>query len=168
MATNDPGLKPIEDELGRIEESAKYSAESQFVQAKIWRLVNLVLGIPAATLAAVAGATGLASTAGRTPAAIMALVAAGLGAVMTTLNAGRRAEQAHVSANAYRMLQNDARVAKNIDLHGSSVDQARSGLSELMGRQADISKAAEIPFRIAYWLGKRNIRRGGTEYQVGG
>jgi len=50
---------------------------------------------------AVAGATALAATAGRVAAGILALCAAGLGAVMTTLNAARRAEQAHVAGNDY-------------------------------------------------------------------
>jgi hypothetical protein len=96
----DQRRKAIADELARIEEGAEYSSNSQFEQAKLWRGTNLVLGVPAAVLAAVAGATALATTAGRVAAGILALCAAGLGAVMTTLNAARRAEQAHVSGNA--------------------------------------------------------------------
>jgi hypothetical protein len=108
-AVEDQQRKAIEDELLRIEEGATYSAQSQFEQAKLWRGTNLVLGVPAAALAGVAGATALASTTGRVTAGILALCAAGFGAVMTTLNAARRADQAHVSSNAYLGLRNDAR-----------------------------------------------------------
>lgn len=45
----------IEDELRRLEESAMYSGQIQFEETKIWRRVNLTLGIPASVLAAVAG-----------------------------------------------------------------------------------------------------------------
>jgi hypothetical protein len=44
---------------------------------KFWQAIDVVFGLLAATLAAVAGAAGLASTAGRVPAAILALCAAG-------------------------------------------------------------------------------------------
>jgi hypothetical protein len=40
--------------------------------------VNLVFGVPAAVLAAIAGGAGLAGVAGRVSAAVMALVSAGL------------------------------------------------------------------------------------------
>src|SRR5437879_2857865 len=105
----------IEKELRRIEEAALYSGQSQFQQAKIWRTVNIGLGAPASILAAVSAGTGLASAGARTLAAVLALIAAGLGAVMTTLNSNRRAEQLHISANAYLKLQNDARVARTIE-----------------------------------------------------
>lgn len=100
VTVDDQQRNAISTELARIEEGAEYSSNSQFEQAKLWRGTNLVLGVPAAVLAAVAGATALASTAGRVAAGILALCAAGLGAVMTTLNAARRAEQAHVAGNA--------------------------------------------------------------------
>ena len=45
--------QPISKELSRIEETAMLSARSQFEQAKYWRAVNLVLGVPAAVLARV-------------------------------------------------------------------------------------------------------------------
>jgi hypothetical protein len=34
----------IADELSRLEESAKFSAQSQLEQAKFWRATNLVIG----------------------------------------------------------------------------------------------------------------------------
>jgi hypothetical protein len=162
----DQQRQAIADELQRIEEGAEYSSNSQFEQAKLWRGTNLALGVPAAVLAAVAGGTALASTAGRVVAGILALCAAGLGAVMTTLNAARRAEQAHVAGNAYLGLRNDARRLRTIDLPGQAIDEARQTLEELTGREMEINNGAPIPARLAFWLGRRNIARGGTTYHV--
>src|SRR3954462_6221857 len=102
----------IEDELRRLEESAMYSAQIQFEQAKRWRGVNLMLGIPASALAAVSGATALASTTGRVAAGIIALVAAGFGGILTTVNASHRTTQASAAANAYLEIQTAARQAR--------------------------------------------------------
>lgn len=156
----------IAAELQRIEEGAEYSSNSQFEQAKLWRGTNLALGVPAAVLAAVAGGTALAATTGRVVAGILALCAAGFGAVMTTLNAARRAEQAHVAGNAYLGLRNDARRLRTIDLPGLPIEEARQVLEELTGRETEINNGAPIPSRLAFWLGRRNIARGGTTYRV--
>jgi hypothetical protein len=51
-----------------------------------WGRTYYILGLPAAVLAGIAGAVGLATTAGRIPAAIIALVAAALTAAVTFLN----------------------------------------------------------------------------------
>lgn len=162
----DQQRKAIADELERMEEGAEYSSNSQFEQAKLWRGTNLALGVPAAVLAAVAGGTALAAAAGRIVAGILALCAAGLGAVMTTLNAARRAEQAHVAGNAYLGLRNDARRLRTIDLPAMAIEEARQTLEELTGRETEINNGAPIPSRLAFWLGRRNIARGGTTYRV--
>lgn len=54
-------LIPIGQEVHRIHESAMWSAQGKFELMKLWRLMNLLLGVPAATLAAVSGGTGLAA-----------------------------------------------------------------------------------------------------------
>jgi len=97
--------KAIEVELQRIEESAKYSAQIQFEQTKQWRGINLVLGIPASVLAAVAGATALAATAGAFWSGVMALAAAAFGAILTTVNASPRMNQASAAAYAYLVVR---------------------------------------------------------------
>ncbi len=51
----------LRDELDRLEESAMFSSQAQFEQAKHWRRVNYVLGIPATGLAAANGGTELAT-----------------------------------------------------------------------------------------------------------
>jgi hypothetical protein len=156
----------VSEELQRIEESATDSGTSQFEQAAQWRGVNLMLGVPASVLAAIAGATGLATTTNRVVAGALALAAAGFGAILTVINAAQRMAQANNAANAYRQLQTDARQARLVDLPWISEDEARALLSELTARRDEINKSAEPPNRIAWWRARRSHRRGSQSYAV--
>jgi hypothetical protein len=159
-------LDAIRHELERIEESAKWSAQGQFSQAKQWRFVNLTFGVPASALAALAGGTALASAAGRVPAGVIALISAALGAVLTTLNASRRANQASSAANAYLEIQTAARQARLIDLTSQDFEEARAVLGELTARRDEQNKTAEPPNRFAYRAAGRNLSKGGQTYAV--
>lgn len=156
----------ISKESERIEESSKFSAQAQFAQAKLWRGVNLLVGVPAAVLAALAGASGLASATNRYTAAYLALAAAGFGALLTVLNANRRMQQAHAAANAYLEIQTAARQLRLIDLPNLTYDDARSELQELTARRDEINKTADIPAWIAYVLGKAQIKKGRQDYEI--
>jgi hypothetical protein len=162
----DDSADPISVELRRIEESALYSSQSQFSSAKYWRGLNLALGIPAATLAAIAGTTVLADAISTHAAAAIALIAAAMTAVMTTLNAAQRAEQSRVAANAYLALQADARVLRSIDLPRLEADEQRRQLDELITRRNTINDASPIPAFFSYWLGRRNVEMGRQAYEV--
>lgn len=156
----------IADELERLEESAKYSAQSQFEQAKRWRVINLWLGVPASGLAAIAGATALVTAAGRVIAGLVALTSAVLGAILTTINASHRMNQAAAAANAYLEIQTAARQAREIDLPSWTMEEARSALAELTARRDEQNKTAEPPSQRAYLRGKANIEGGGQTYGV--
>ncbi len=154
------------DELERLEESAMLSAQMQFEQTKQWRGVNLGLGVPASVLAAVSGATALASTAGRITAGILALAAAGFGAILTTVNASHRMNQAAAAANAYLEIQTAARQARQIDLPDWPLDEARNALAELTARRDEQNKTAEPPNRRSYRRARANLEVGGQTYSV--
>ncbi|MFD8395553.1 SLATT domain-containing protein [Streptomyces sp. NPDC059680] len=156
----------LSKEAKRVEESAMWSGQGQFEQAKIWRGTNLSLGTPATALAAIAGAATLASTAGRYWAAVAALSAAALSAVMTSLGLARRIEQAQTAANAYLALQQDARVFYDIDLPAMEYGEARAALGELIARQQEVNKSAPIPTKRAYRRARKNIEGGGQNYNV--
>lgn len=156
----------LDTELQRLEESAMYSAQIQFESAKQWRSVNLVLGLPASVLAALAGATALASTTGRIVAGVLALAAAGFGAILTTVNASHRTNQASAAANAYLEIQGAARQARTIDLPYQQVDEARAVLAEITARRDEQNRTAEVPSRRAYRKAKKNIEAGGQSYAV--
>ena len=156
----------ISDELSRLEESARWSAQGQFEQAKQWRGINLLLGIPASILAAISGATALATTAGRLAAGILALAAAAFGAVLTTTNAAHRSNRASSSANAYLEIQTAARQLRLIDLPNLSVEDARTELAALTSRRDEQNRTAEAVNRFAYRRAAKNLDRGGQDYSV--
>ncbi len=156
----------IEQELLRIEESATWSAQAQFEQAKQWRGVNLMLGLPASVLAAVSGATALASTTGRFVAGVLALAAAAFGAVLTTVNASHRTSQASAAANTYLEIQTAARQLRTVDLPYLTIEEARAALAELTARRDEQNKTAEPPNRWAYRRARKNIGAGGQDYAV--
>jgi hypothetical protein len=78
---------------------------------KRWARAYYLLGLPAAVLATIAGAAGLASAAGRIPAAIVALAAAGLATAATFLNSNENKQQNGKLSAAWQELADDVRLA---------------------------------------------------------
>lgn len=156
----------LERELFRLEERAMYSSQAQFEQSKLWRGVNLIIGGPAAIIAAISAATGLATVANRVLAAYLALIAAGLGALATILNSNRRSEKSHEDANTYLEIQTIARQTRKIDLPLMSYEEARKKLDELSNMIDETNKGADLPSFYAYWRCKRNIKKGRQEYLI--
>jgi hypothetical protein len=66
-------------EMHRLHESCLYSCQGQFELGKQWRLNYLLLGVPAAILAAVSGSLGLAQDEKTLLPSVLALMAADLG-----------------------------------------------------------------------------------------
>jgi hypothetical protein len=75
--------------------------------ASRWDRLGLALGLPSALLAGVAGAAGLATTAGRVPAAIMSLCVAALAGVGSFLNCDKRANEARRRAAMWQSVVTD-------------------------------------------------------------
>ena len=159
-------LAPIAREVHRLHESLKWSSQLQFEQMKLWRTMNILLGTPAAVLAAIAGGTGLASDGPATVPSVLALVAAGFGAALTTLNPSRRVSQAQASANAYLELQTQARQLLTIDLIQTIATDAREQLASLTVRRDEVNKTADPPGAYARWRAVRNLEAGGQAYEV--
>ncbi|HEU5403156.1 MAG TPA: SLATT domain-containing protein [Terriglobales bacterium] len=157
--------RTIATEAERIHESALYSAQGQFEQAKLWRLVNLLFGVPAAVLAAVSGGTSLSGHLGPLV-GILALTAAALSATMTTVNASRRMTSAQASGSAYLQLQTAARQFLSIDLTTMSYEDARETLRNLTNTRDELNKTADPPSRLAYKRSTKNIANGGQSYAV--
>ncbi len=162
----DPALRPIHDEARRLEESAMYSAQGQFERAKFWRGLNLSLGVGAALLAAVSGVVGLASDKTRILSGVLALIAAGIVSILTTVNPDRRHSQAAAAANAYLAVQTTARQLAAVDLARLDYDAARVQLAELTARRDEINKTADMPSRRAYRRALANVARGGQSYSL--
>jgi CheY-like chemotaxis protein len=157
----------ISRQLSKIEEAVTWSAQGQLEAAKLWRTANLYVGAPAALLAAAAGVTVLASTTGRMAAGIVAIAAAGLGAVATILNAPKRAEIAESAGNKYLAIQQDASIAREVDLPRQGVEEARLALHKLAARRQEVNAGVTAIPRLAYRRARRYIEgEGGQTYQA--
>lgn len=159
-------LDEIRKEAERVHESAMSSAQTQFEYAKSWRRVDRWLGGLSALLAAVAGATGLSEVASARGAGLIALVAAGIGAVAATIGAPKTKDRAHSSANAFLAVQQDARIFINVDLPQLEAEEAREQLETLVARLQELNATAEIPSAKAWNQAKQAIDSGGQQYQI--
>lgn len=160
-------MQPIAAEVDRIHESALWSAQGQFEQMKLWRAMNMVLGVPASVLAAIAGGTGLAADGKTSLPGVVALVAAGFGAALTALNPSRRVSSAQAAANAYLGIQTTARQLLTIRLLTATQEEALDELATLTARRDDVTATADPPSTYAYWRSRRNIEKtGGQSYET--
>lgn len=158
--------KDIVKEVKRIHEAVMWSAQSQFEQAKMWSTRNTLIGVPSSGLAAIAGIGGLADLFGNVWTGALAITAAFLTAIMTTLNYSKKIDQAHASANAYLALQQDARIFIEVDSKKNKIDDLREELAKLVARQQEINNTAHIPSPTARNKSEKNINDGRQRYEV--
>jgi hypothetical protein len=156
----------ISEEFQRIEEDASYSSQAQFEMSKFWRLWHWLLGIPAAALAAIAGFTSLASVTGRIPGAILALIAAVMGGLLTTVEPNKRVRQSQTAGVAYNEVRVDARQARLVDLPSAPLQEARIQLRELTEQKHRVDRVAEPPNSYAFWRARQNIQRGRLQHAI--
>jgi hypothetical protein len=161
-----PSKDKLREEAQRVHESAMLSAQNQFEYSKTWRRVDRWLGGAAAIFAAVSAAGGLSEVLSAKWAGLVALVAAGLGAVATSLGAPKAKDRAHSSANALLALQQDSRIFLNIDLDVLTEDEAREQLRTLVARQQELNATAEIPSGRVWKKAKKNVAEGQQIYEV--
>ena len=138
-----------------IQRQTHHIARMQHVQSRIWWTVNLIIGLPAAGIAAAAGGLALSGASRAGLVGVLALVSATLGSFQTILGAQRRQANAERCGNAYLEIRNSARRLVRIDLPRMSYDDARRTLEELSCRQEEINRAADPPSFLAMRRGKK-------------
>jgi hypothetical protein len=153
-------------EAERVHETALSASETQFEHAKRWRRVDRLIGAIAAFLAAIAGVGGLSQIISARWAGLVAIMAAGVGAVGASLGASQTKEKAGVSANAYRTLQQDARIFINIDLPSLTKEEASKRLQRLVETQQQLNREADIPSAKAWSSAKENLAGGAQEFKA--
>ncbi|MFF8788688.1 hypothetical protein [Streptomyces sp. NPDC015125] len=115
LSRNEPSIRP-RAEVERLGDEATRQKDLAHRRAEFWVKADIALGFPAALLAGVSGAAGLASADARVPAALVALTAAGFAAGAGFLRsdsrrlANKRARQAWalVEARARMKLAQDS------------------------------------------------------------
>jgi hypothetical protein len=81
------------------------------IRSQLWAYTDVTLGFPAALLAGVSGAAGLATAEARVPAAVLALVAAGLSAGAGFLRSDARKVANKRARYAWAAVEAEARIA---------------------------------------------------------
>ncbi|MET7294864.1 hypothetical protein ABZS79_22495 [Streptomyces griseoloalbus] len=129
----DARLLALRAEVDKLIAEAHIGARRAQRRAKLWHATYLSLGFPAAVLAGISGAAGLASAGARVPAAILALLAAGFSAGSTFLRADARHMTNLRRRYAWQHLETRARLVLAYDAYQGPerLHTALLGLHEL-------------------------------------
>jgi len=119
-----PQVAHLRSELSRTAAEAAQQAVIAQRWSAFWNGTFISLGLPGVILAALSGATGLASTHSRVLAATLALASACLTAASGFLRSDTRALDARRRGSAWRVLEADARLTAALDGYGSPQDIA--------------------------------------------
>ncbi|MFE3138508.1 hypothetical protein [Streptomyces scopuliridis] len=132
-AAGDARLLALRAEVEKLITEAQIGARRAQRRAKLWHATYLSLGFPAAVLAGISGAAGLASAGARVPAAILALLAAGFSAGSTFLRADARHMTNLRRRYAWQNLETRARLVLAYDAYEGPehLHTALLGLHEL-------------------------------------
>lgn len=155
-------------EAKRIEEATLFSSKGHFQAASIWRNFHFFLGVPAAVLSAIAGASALSQfdNSGFI-AGVLAIIVAAITSLMTFLNPNEKANTHMEAGNNYDALQNKARIFWSVDCwREKSEDVLAEKLKYLSDQKDKLNLSSpQIPW-IAYQLAKKGIEAGEADYKV--
>lgn len=158
-------ISPVKNEIikeaQRLEESLKYSSKGHFFAAHFWRDFHLWLGLPMASVSAIAGAFLLSQFDPKNIiAGILALIFAGLSSIMTFLNPNEKASSHLASGNKYDALLSKVRIFWT----------SESVLNEKLKyfyEQKDLLNQSSIQIpSYAYKKAKKGIEAGESNYTV--
>ncbi|OQX03360.1 SLATT domain-containing protein [Candidatus Thiothrix anitrata] len=154
-------------EIQRIEEDCTYSYKGHFNAAEDWKSWNLVLGLPAAVVTAIAGATAFADQAFW--AGILASIGTALTATLTFLKPSDHASTHKSFGDQFLALRNAARIFREIELigiEGQDPQALKKRLLELSIRKDELNQTAPVIPRKAYELARKDIEEGRHQHAV--
>ncbi|MFD8953957.1 hypothetical protein ACFV0B_34465 [Streptomyces xanthophaeus] len=105
-----PQMTPVRAEVERVLLEAEHREDSAHQRVRIWGIMDIALGFPAAVLAGISGAAGLASPGFRVPAAVLALVSAGFSAGSGFMRSDERRAESRRSRLAWAEVEAKARL----------------------------------------------------------
>jgi len=158
-------ITKLADEASRVEEDTEHSFKGHYNAAARWARYHLWIGLPAALVAAVAGA---AAFKGHPEwAGALALVSTALTTVLTFLKPSERAEIHKAVAGQYQALRNQARVFREIGLlDGMTAEEAKTRLFALAEARDELNQRAPAIARGDYDLAKQDIDGGRARYRT--
>lgn len=159
-------LEDIRSEARDLQDRCLLSAERHFAAEGPWYYLNYWLGIPAAVLAAAAGAAGLSQVTGS--AAIiagMSFVVAALTSLLTFLQPIRRADTHHYLAKSYESLYNKIGLFHRIQSRVTEADmtELRSALNTFTETFNELNKRSPAMSLHAQRRAKARIAKGTGE-----
>lgn len=154
----------LTNESLRIEEDAEHSMKGHYNAADFQNKMHLILGLPAAVFAAVAGGTALGDQAALTSS--LAFMTAMLAGAITFLKPSEKAEQHKSSASRYHSLRNNVRRFREIEVptnqdFGSlktKLDEFAESLNELNEICPQIPHACSLKAKKDIDAGRANYR----------
>ena len=112
-------------------------------RTRFYSRLYYLLGLPAAILAAIAGATALASTTGRIAAGVIALASSALSAAVTFLDSGGQRDRSAQDRLRWDDLYNAVHVERLTKLSGYTVDDGPAALNRFYMQAANIRAGRE-------------------------
>lgn len=154
----------IVEEARKLAVDVLYSEKGQFAAATFWSKVYIFLGLPAAVLAAAAGAIFFGKADGLIP-GLLAFGAAILTAVTTFLNPQERADRHHLSGVQYSNLRRELRQFVQIELDtDKKTKNSEATLKDFTKKVHNIqSQSPAIP-SFGWKLAKKTLQAGSAEY----
>jgi len=155
----------VVSEAKRIEEDATHSAKGHFEAARLWENVHLWIGIPTTVLAAAAGVSAISNH--KLISAGLSLLVAISAGISTFLKAEVRRSRHLKAGNAYKALQNNARIFSEVQCQaGLRPGQLSTTLAKLAARRNKLNdESPQIP-RYAFKAGRKGIEEGEANYKV--
>ena len=158
-------LESIKAEASRIEEDALYSAKGHWEAAKPWEHRQLWLGVPTTICAAAAGVSAFADHP-ILSGALAVGVAVG-SALITFVNPSDRHRRHCEAGNAYKALNNDARIFRTVDCTLEADPSALAAkLKDLNQRRNDLNQGSPLIPRSAFEAARRGIEDGEATHRV--
>lgn len=160
-------IQKLVAECHRIEEDAEHSSKGHYNAGDRWARYHLSLGLPAAIVAAIAGAAAFKDC--PELAGSLALISTALTTVLTFLKPSERAEMHKSVGSQYHALRNQTRIFREIELaDGLAADAARKRLLELARIRDELNAASPGIPRRDYEKAVGDICAGRSRYQVDG
>ncbi|NBE56974.1 hypothetical protein, partial [Streptomyces boluensis] len=139
----DGRMRHLSQEVEGIAAEARIGARRAQRRGKLWNATYICLGFPAAVLAGISGAAGLASPGARVPAAILALLAAGFSAGSTFLRADARQMANLRRRYAWQHLETRARLVLAHEAY-EGVEELHTALVTLLELRAGVPSSALV------------------------
>jgi len=152
----------------RIEESSRLTAKGHYNDCSLWGFCHLILGLPTTILSAVVAIDSFSQfDSSHQIAGIVALIVAGLSAVITFLNPNQKSDLHHKAGSSYDSLDNRVRIFRTIDCWGKDSDFVLTNKLKVFSDEHNkLNKENPQPSFIGYAWANWGIKRGQAKFAV--